>query len=755
MTLFLFCAMPQFMTKLDKENPDSAIASKAARGRSALTVTKEQFKDAVKPFSDPSKPVKIVQDIQSVLQNDIIGKAITSDQVFTNLDHFFTWIEASEVPVHFMSDHSDNVSRSLKNLEMARNGKIPAFDQVIMGCPIPRPGQDIYAPAFTSLFDKLNRIVEDIHEFDKHEIFLRGELQALNNMYHEMHTFNYKLSQPKAAYEVKSKIASMLRHHTESLEAAYLGFINKIQERRSTKYAAYKIGYQIAEMIGFIRVSAYYNTIGRHGYFASPDFNWEQASSPARNITRRYAADAILALKTFADAHYALIHSPGFLDESLYARTKGSGFYKAMDFKPFEGRYVARLIESHVKRIALSAPAVSVADRDDMHEFFDTISLYDQDLGDETNLLEVMVQQIVPKLTENLRRKPSNAAITDRCEAADFIKDRIDPAIKGVRSKQARSDISTQSWGDVRKHLSGDQQDHQMTDQMSAPMMVVIKEGFTTSQAKNIDESILNAKEMCFAEIPLYTLSRDIDCKQVLASLRRDFPHLGDIPNRLFKRLKTHNGVFFKPVLFVGGPGTNKSLFANKFCEAFGIPRSLIAMPSMNDSSFAGTPKQWNTSRMSIPLSTIVKNNVANPTLILDEIDKLNAQTMNGSPVNSLLGFLERSTAKSMQDVCLEAEVDLSRVNYIATANNIAKIDKILLDRFEVIKFPDASIEHIETLSRNILKSINEVNPEAAFGLDDIEMMVLRENWKGGSLRTLTTMIETIIDSRADLATQH
>nr|BAT30646.1 hypothetical protein [Aureimonas sp. AU4] len=75
------------------------------------------------------------------------------------------------------------------------------------------------------------------------------------------------------------------------------------------------------------------------------------------------------------------------------------------------------------------------------------------------------------------------------------------------------------------------------------------------------------------------------------------------------------------------------------------MPNVVFPCASVADGSFGGMPVQWATKRVSAPFELIRQSKVANPVVVLDEIEKTGSSTSNGSSLHSLLPILERHTS--------------------------------------------------------------------------------------------------------------
>lgn len=165
------------------------------------------------------------------------------------------------------------------------------------------------------------------------------------------------------------------------------------------------------------------------------------------------------------------------------------------------------------------------------------------------------------------------------------------------------------------------------------------------------------------------------------------------------------------PMLMVGLPGAGKSRFAKQLADVIGVPLFFYSLQTAETvSTLTGSDRHWSNSEPGQLLRLIVLGDVANPVVVLDELDKAPGGLSGGSghykPARELLGVLEPETATTIRDKSMDLSFDASHTIYIATANRLSSIDSALLSRFKLFHIDEPDARAKVTIARSVAQDV-------------------------------------------------
>lgn len=253
-------------------------------------------------------------------------------------------------------------------------------------------------------------------------------------------------------------------------------------------------------------------------------------------------------------------------------------------------------------------------------------------------------------------------------------------------------------------------------------------------------------------EIPFGKYTKDsINLEKSRKILDKEHYGLDKVKERIVDSLAVYkrNPEFNGQILCLAGPpGVGKTSIVKSLAKSMGRKYVRIALGGIHDEAeIRGHRKTYIGSMPGRIVEAVIKSGVMNPIILLDEIDKV-GNDFKGDPSSALLEALDPEQNNSFADHYIEFPLDLSRVLFITTANDVSAISCPLYDRMEVIELNSyTALEKFYIAKKHLVKKemIKHSLTSKEFKISDDAINILIENYtREAGVRTLEKQIATL-----------
>ncbi|MBX3239021.1 MAG: endopeptidase La [Chitinophagaceae bacterium] len=377
------------------------------------------------------------------------------------------------------------------------------------------------------------------------------------------------------------------------------------------------------------------------------------------------------------------------------------------------------------------------------------------DLKEKQELLEINdIKLRAEKLMHILNRELQFAEL----------KNQLTNKTKTELDKQQKEYFLQQQLKSIKEELGGDTNERQIREMLkkaeskkwpepARDMFMKGIEKLERMHPSTPDYSVIFNHLDLMLELPWAEGTEDsYDLAKAKKILDKDHYGMNKIKERLLEYLAVLKlkGDMKSPILcFVGPPGIGKTSLGRSIASALGRKFVRLSLGGLHDESeIRGHRKTYIGAMPGRILQSIRKVKSSNPVIILDEVDKV-GNDFRGDPSSALLEVLDPEQNHTFYDNYLELEYDLSKVLFIATANDILNIQPALRDRLEIIDLNGYAVEEkIQIAKKHLIPKQKEMHGLKSLNFkinDKVIRQIIEDYTRESGVRELDRQLASIM----------
>jgi hypothetical protein len=346
---------------------------------------------------------------------------------------------------------------------------------------------------------------------------------------------------------------------------------------------------------------------------------------------------------------------------------------------------------------------------------------------------------------EEQQKEEELAALPANANPADLPDGKKPPDALTRATNKIKSEIEYDEFEDADEGVEDDEWNEENDDEMmaiAAPLRVAV---FDLEEVDQLERAYADAtrdqanrikglvKKIRGASAHKLLVTIPADWRDYCEELTERFPNFAEVTAFIRNQLALSEAgdqvLRIPPFMLVGGPGIGKTEYALTIASDFRTKLTVIDVSNaQTGSALTGSESFWSNSQPGALFNALMTGEMANPIVMLDEIDKARPGHSGYNPLAALHQLLEPRQARAFHDLSVpELNIDASHVLWMATANNLEGLDQPIIDRFTVFHISDPSSEQMPAIVNNQYRRFIDKHPSGQVFEDAIRDDVLGE----------------------------